>query len=182
MERRDQVLVLMEENGDITKAEGWVAAQEPLNLVTHRFSIDAPHFVLSTTSSRSWRRCSAARQSTARGSRVTTTLDLDLQIKAENIIENWISEFEDVSGGHNGALVAIDPQTGEILSYVGSRDYFRDDILGQNDMAQAFNSPGSAMKPFTYITAFMKLGWGPGTPRPRYSHLCPGRRQAVLSR
>ena len=30
-------------------------------------------------------------------------------------------------------------------------------------MAQAVNSPGSALKPFNYVTSFMKLGWGPGT-------------------
>ncbi len=162
MERRDQVLQLMVNDGAITKAEGWVAAQEPLNLVTHRFSIDAPHFVLDYVEpelEKMFGKQAVYRQ----GLKITTTLDLDLQVKAENILENWIGQYEDVTDGHNGALVAIDPQTGEILSYVGSRDYFRDDILGQNDMAQAFNSPGSTLKPFTYITAFMKLGWGPGT-------------------
>src|SRR3972149_5220760 len=78
-------------------------------------------------------------------------------------LERGISEFEASSGGHNGSLVAIDPNTGEILAFVGSRDYFRDDILGRNNMALAENSPGSAFKPFTYVTAFMELGWGPGT-------------------
>jgi membrane peptidoglycan carboxypeptidase len=159
--RRNQVLLLMEEKGFITKTEGWVAAQEPVNLTAHRFLIDAPHWVLSYIGPELEKMF--GRQAVYReGLRVTTTLDLDLQKKAEDILENWISEFES-SGGHNGALVAMDPTTGEILAYVGSRDYFRDDILGQNDMAQAFNSPGSAMKPFTYVTAFMKLGWGPGT-------------------
>ncbi|MEX0786006.1 MAG: penicillin-binding transpeptidase domain-containing protein, partial [Dehalococcoidia bacterium] len=59
--------------------------------------------------------------------------------------------------------VAIDPKTAETIVYVGSRDYFREDIDGQNDMANALNSPGSSFKPFTYLTAFMNLGWGPGT-------------------
>ena len=159
--RRNQVLLLMQEKGSITKAEGWVAAQETVNLTAHRFLIDAPHWVLSYVGPELEKMF--GRQAVYReGLRVTTTLDLDLQKKAEDILENWISEFEG-SGGHDGALVAMDPTTGEILTYVGSRDYFRDDILGQNDMAQAFNSPGSAMKPFTYITSFMKLGWGPGT-------------------
>ncbi len=159
--RRSQVLQLMVHDGYISKAEGWTAATEPLNLVTHRFTIDAPHFVLDYVEpelEKLFGRQAVYRQ----GLNITTTLDLDLQVQAENILENWISEFE-TSGGHNGALVAMDPQTGEIITYVGSRDYFRDDILGQNDMAQAFNSPGSAMKPFTYVTSFMNLGWGPGT-------------------
>lgn len=47
LQRRTQVLVLMAEKGFITPAEGWVAAQEPLNLTSHRFLIDAPHWVLS---------------------------------------------------------------------------------------------------------------------------------------
>jgi len=159
--RRNQVLLLMESKGLIDKIEGWVAAQETVNLTAHRFLIDAPHFVLSYIGPELEKMF--GRQAVYReGLRVTTSLDLDLQKQAEDILENWISEFE-YSGGHDGALVAIDPTTGEIIAYVGSRDYFNDDILGQNDMAQAFNSPGSAMKPFTYITSFMKLGWGPGT-------------------
>ena len=73
-------------------------------------------------------------------------------------------------------------QTGEILAYVGSRDYFRDDILGQNDMALAVNSPGSTLKPFTYVTAFMKLGWGPGTLVLDTPISYPDGRQDVLAR
>ena len=44
--------------------------------------------------------------------------------------------------------------------YIGSRDYFRDDIQGRNDNANALNSPGSTLKPFTYAAAFEQLGWG----------------------
>ena len=162
LSRRNQVLLLMQDRGLITPTEVWVAAQEPVNLTAHRFLIDAPHWVLSYVGPELEKRF--GRQAVYReGLKVTTTLDLDLQKKAEETLENWISEFENSSDGHDGALVAMDPTTGEILAYVGSRDYFRDDILGQNDMASAFNSPGSAMKPFTYITSFMKLGWGPGT-------------------
>jgi membrane peptidoglycan carboxypeptidase len=160
--RRDQVLVLMVDRGDITPAEGWTAAQEPVNIVPHRFTIDAAHWVLSYIGpelERMFGREAVYRQ----GLKVTTTLDLNLQTEAENDVENWVSQYEDTSNGHNGALVAMDPHTGEIIAYVGSRDYFRDDIQGANDMAQAFNSPGSTLKPFNYVTAFMKLGWGPGT-------------------
>ncbi len=160
--RRNQVLLLMAGKGDITPAEGWNAAQEPLNIVPHRFTIDAAHWVLSYIGpelEKMFGREAVYRQ----GLKVTTTLDLNLQTVAENAIENWVSQYENTSNGHNGALVAMDPRTGEIIAYVGSRDYFRDDIQGANDMAQAFNSPGSTLKPFNYVTAFMKKGWGPGT-------------------
>jgi membrane peptidoglycan carboxypeptidase len=162
LKRRAQVLLLMVGKGDITPAEGWVAAQEPVNLVPHRFPIEAPHWVLSYVEpelEKMFGREAVYRQ----GLQVTTSIDLNLENDAQDALENWIGQFEDSSDGHNGALVAMDPKTGEILAYVGSRDYFRDDILGQNDMAQALNSPGSTLKPFNYVTSFMKLGWGPGT-------------------
>ena len=162
LQRRTQVLLLMVERGEISQAEGWVAAQEPLDLSPQHFPIEAPHWVLDYIEPELERMF--GHEAVYRGGlQVTTTLDLDLQKQAELILEARISDFEESSNGHNGALVAMDPTTGEILAYVGSRDYFREDILGQNDMAQALNSPGSALKPFTYVTSFMKLGWGPGT-------------------
>jgi len=162
IERRHQVLMLMLEENKITPEEAWIANQAPVELAPSWFLIDAPHWVLSYVGPELEKMF--GRQMLYRGGlRVTTTLDLDLQKKAEAILEEKISDYEETSGGHNGALVALDPTTGEILAYVGSRNYFREDILGQNDMAQAVNSPGSSLKPFNYVTSFMKLGWGPGT-------------------
>ena len=162
VERRNQVLDLMVRHGEISDQEASAAKLEPLKLAPQRFPIEAPHFVLSYLQPQL--EDLLGREAVYRGGlRVTTSLDLDLQREAEAALERWISEFEPSSNGHNGALVAIDPNTGEILAFVGSRDYFRDDILGRNNMALAENSPGSAFKPFTYITAFMELGWGPGT-------------------
>jgi membrane peptidoglycan carboxypeptidase len=162
VERRNQVLDLMLRRGKISLLEAYAAKLEPLKLAPQRFPIEAPHFVLDYVQPQLEKLL--GREALYRGGlSVTTTLDLDLQKQAEAALEKWISEYEATSNGHNGALVAIDPNTGEILTYVGSRDYFRDDIQGRNDMALAENSPGSAFKPFTYITAFMQLGWGPGT-------------------
>jgi membrane peptidoglycan carboxypeptidase len=162
VERRHQVLMLMLDRDKITPEEAWIANQAPVELAPNWFPVEAPHWVLSYVGPELEKMF--GRQMLYRGGlRVTTTLDLDLQKKAEVILEEKISDYEESSGGHNGALVALDPTTGEILAYVGSRNYFRDDILGQNDMAQAVNSPGSALKPFNYVTSFMKLGWGPGT-------------------
>lgn len=169
VERRGQVLRLMQDDRKITEVDLYLANLTPVELAPRWFSIDAPHFVLSYIGPTL--EMMFGHQALYRGGlKVTTTLDLDLQTKAEAILEEWISTFE-YSGGHNGALVAMDPTTGEILAYVGSRDYFNDDIQGRNDMAcglesngcRSINSPGSALKPFTYVTSFMKLGWGPGT-------------------
>ena len=60
-------------------------------------------------------------------------------------------------------MMVMDPKTGEILVMVGCRDYFNEDIEGKNNNATACNSPGSAFKPFAYLTTFLNLGWGPGT-------------------
>lgn len=94
---------------------------------------------------------------------VTTTLDLNLQYEALDILERWISEFEGISNSHNGALLVLDNRSGEVLTLIGSRDYFRDDIQGNVNNLIALNSPGSSFKPFVFLTSFMRLGWTPST-------------------
>ena len=59
-------------------------------------------------------------------------------------------------------LVAIDPKTGQILTMVGSRDYFDKEIDGNYNIATANRQPGSSFKPFIYATAFNK-GFTPET-------------------
>jgi membrane peptidoglycan carboxypeptidase len=87
--------------------------------------------------------------------KVTTTLDLDLQAKAVSAVTGQLDKLEASQGVSNGALVAMDPKTGEILAMVGSHDFFRDDISGQVNNATALNQPGSTIKPVTYLAAFM---------------------------
>ena len=63
----------------------------------------------------------------------------------------------------NGALVAIQPSTGEILAMVGSPNFYDDVNAGQINMAtSATRQPGSSIKPITYAAAFEK-GWTPST-------------------
>ncbi|MFQ5507485.1 MAG: penicillin-binding transpeptidase domain-containing protein, partial [Planctomycetota bacterium] len=82
------------------------------------------------------------------------TNEVGLQAIGESIVEENISATEERYGGHNGSLVAIRPATGEILTYVGSRDYDNDLIEGKVDIATSLQSHGSTMKMFTYLTAF----------------------------
>ncbi len=148
------------------------AKQEPLNYVESKFDINAPHFVF-FVEDQVKKMCSAGlfqppgdipcdKVVTQGGLRITTTLDMGLQGIGENVVEDNIAANEDRYGGHDGSLVAIRPGTGEILAYVGSRDYFRDDIQGQVDIATSLQSHGSTMKVFTYLTAF-EQGWVPST-------------------
>jgi len=89
------------------------------------------------------------------GLRVTTTLDLELQEKAEKVVYNEIKKVVSMKIS-NGAAVALDPETGEILAMVGSRDFSDPDIDGQVNVTMSLRQPGSAFKPVTYATALKK--------------------------
>jgi penicillin-binding protein 1C len=96
------------------------------------------------------------------GFTVYTTLDPDLQQEAERIVSEQVSALKG-NNATNGALVAFDPNTGEILSLVGSEDFYDESIDGQVNMALSqTRQPGSAIKPLTYVAAFEK-GWTPST-------------------
>jgi penicillin-binding protein 1C len=96
------------------------------------------------------------------GFTVHTTLDPTLQDEAERIVANQVAGLMD-NNAFNGALVAIDPNSGEILAMVGSADFHNDAIDGQVNMAVSqTRQPGSAIKPLTYVAAFEK-GWTPST-------------------
>jgi membrane peptidoglycan carboxypeptidase len=69
---------------------------------------------------------------------------------------------------HNGAIVALDYRTGDVLAYVGSAGYYRDDLANRrfqphHDAAGAFRQPGSAFKPIVYATAFEERALTPGS-------------------
>lgn len=90
------------------------------------------------------------------GLKVVTTLDFDLQKKAESIVLERALDNEKNWDGKNAAAVAIDPKTGQILSMVGSRNYFDKNIDGNFNVATAERQPGSSFKPIVYALAFEK--------------------------
>lgn len=91
------------------------------------------------------------------GLKVITTLDYDMQKQAEEIVKRGALANETKFKARNAALVAIDPKTGQILSMVGSRDYFDKSIDGSfNITTSAMRQPGSTFKPFVYYLAFSK--------------------------
>ena len=159
--RQRDVLDLMVRSGMITGEQAEAAAEAELHFKANRFDIEAPHFVLGRVAQEVEQRF-GPRALYEEGLEVVTTLDLTLQREGERVVEHWVRTFEEQSDGHNGALFALDPSNAQILAYVGSRDYFRDDIEGRNDNVVAQNSPGSTLKPFTYMAAFMN-GWSTGT-------------------
>ncbi len=96
------------------------------------------------------------------GLKVITTLNYDLQAKAEAIAKQFAESNEKDFNGSNDAFVAIDPRSGAILTMVGSRDYFDKEIDGNFNVTTAHRQPGSTFKPFAYAQAFIK-GFTPET-------------------
>ncbi len=95
------------------------------------------------------------------GFTVYTTLDPTLQDMAEKMVSDQVKALADHKVS-DGALVAIRPDTGEILAMVGSADFYNNQISGQVNMAISPRQPGSSIKPLTYVAAFEK-GWTPST-------------------
>lgn len=96
------------------------------------------------------------------GLRVKTSLDYDMQQKAEDVVTKFAPSIAETYNANNAAIVAIDPKTGDVLTMVGSKDYFSRIIEGNFNVALAKRQPGSTFKPFVYSTLFKK-GYTPET-------------------
>jgi len=96
------------------------------------------------------------------GLKIYTTLDYDMQKKAELIVRDYVLGNGSKYGFSNGALTAVDPKNGDVLAMVGSRDYYDTAIDGKVNVAVAKRQPGSSFKPIVYAKAFEK-GFQPET-------------------
>ena len=96
------------------------------------------------------------------GFRVITTLDYDLQKKAEEIVAQYGEENEKKYNAKNAGVIGIDPNNGDILVMVGSRDYFDTENQGNFNITLSHRQPGSTFKPIVYASAFNK-GYTPDT-------------------
>jgi len=109
------------------------------------------------------------------GLRVITTLDFDMQQTAEDVVRKFGPSLSSSFNASNTAMVAIDPKTGDILTMLGSRDYFDPSIDGNFNITLAKRQPGSTFKPFVYSTLFKK-GYTPETVlfdvRTEFSNYC----------
>jgi 1A family penicillin-binding protein len=89
------------------------------------------------------------------GLKVMTTLDWDFQRQAEQEVAEGVKRNLP-RGATTGAMVVIDPKSGDILAMVGSKDYFDRSIDGEVNVAVAPRQPGSSFKPIVYAAAFEK--------------------------
>ncbi|PIT88552.1 MAG: penicillin-binding protein [Candidatus Magasanikbacteria bacterium CG10_big_fil_rev_8_21_14_0_10_36_32] len=159
--RRDITLNLMLEQNYITEEEKNEAEKTPLVIEARAGIMDAPHFVLYVKQLLADRY--GEKTIDQSGWKVITTLDYDKQKIAETAVKELGDKFAKEANANNAALVAIDPKTGQILSMIGSRDYFNDEIAGQYNVAVlGKRQPGSSFKPFVYTAAF-EQGYTPET-------------------
>ncbi len=160
--RQTVVLELMVKQGYITAEQARLAEKEPLAFASAPFPIRAPHFVMYV---RGWlEQTLGLERLNAGGLRIYTTLDLALNETARDLMRHHLARLARCDndptcppGGHNvrnAALLALDPQSGEILAMVGSPDYFSAAIDGAVNGTTALRQPGSAIKPLTYAAAF----------------------------
>ncbi|MDP2874112.1 MAG: PBP1A family penicillin-binding protein, partial [bacterium] len=163
--RQSYVLHLMrdkgwtDENGNrvfLSSEEAEKAKAEELKLSKRRVNIEAPHFVMYVKDLLTQRYGEDVVE--GGGLQVTTTLDLEKQNQVQDIITQGVKDSAKYKIS-NGAAVAMDPKTGQILAMVGSKDYFAEDYDGKYNVAvQALRQPGSSIKPVTYVTA-LKQGY-----------------------
>lgn len=157
--RQEWVLDSMVHHGFVSAEEAEAAKQETIRLIRKKYDFHAPHFV-NYVSGLLWDKYGPDMYKL--GLEVYTTLDLGLQQTGERIVKEHVQSISHLNAT-DGALVGIDPHTGEILTMVGSADYYDDTIDGQVNICLAERQPGSALKPFTYLTAILKKGVTPST-------------------
>ncbi len=152
--RKNVVLDRMRTLGFITDSEYSTAEKETVAFLSRaQNNIIAPHFVFYILDKLKQLYGSNALVS---GLKVTTTLDADLQAHAESIISTTAPIILKNDNASNESMIAIDPPTGEILSMIGSSDFFSTTTDGQYNASLALRQPGSTMKPFIYSLALEK--------------------------
>ncbi|MHB1131815.1 MAG: transglycosylase domain-containing protein [Chloroflexota bacterium] len=159
-ERQEYVLDRLELHGYVGAQEIEEAKKAPLNFISRDIDIVSPHFVYYVRGQ--LEQLLGAERVRKGGLRVHTTLDPRLQKIGEEAAAEHIAKIKHLNA-NNAALVAMDPHTGEVLALVGSVDYWDKSIQGQVNVAVAERQPGSTLKPFTYATAFERLGWSPAS-------------------
>ena len=155
-DRQAIVLDLMVQNGYLTENEANSAKQDELQFGSVRFPIGAPHFVMEV-----WKILEEdyPNELHAGGLEVITTVDLDWTNHAQDIVQkqlyalNHPADTTLPANANNAAVVALNPITGEVLTMLGSPDFFDEEIDGAVNVAMAYRQPGSTLKPFTYAEA-----------------------------
>lgn len=153
--RTEYVLRRMREDGYVTKDQEAESLKQlsGIKFAGRDAGFKAPHFVMYVKSLLEEKYGSSAVE--GGGLKVVTSLDWDLQEKAQLAVSEEIAKVENLHIT-NGAAVVINPQNGQILSMVGSKDFGAQDYDGQVNVTLSRRQPGSSIKPVTYLTGLKK--------------------------
>jgi peptidoglycan glycosyltransferase len=163
--RQVDVLRQMVLNGKITQREAERTIAQDLEFVSQDVPINAPHFVFHVRQVLENDPIVGPLLANEGGLNITTTLDLRVQDIAQAEAARRIQELEQENRNiHNAAVVVMQPRTGDILAMVGSVDYNRTQTTttpgeegnvldGNVNVTTRLRQPGSALKPFTYLSA-----------------------------
>jgi penicillin-binding protein 1A len=159
-ERQRVVLQRMVELGWITPEEAEVARKIPLHLgqITSFRASKVPYVTQAVIQelNRNFRQDELLKG----GMRIQTTIDYDLQRKADQTIQAWRDNIYWQTGADQMALVAVDPRTHYVKAMVGGVDYQKNQF---NRATSAQRQPGSAFKPFVYYTALATRKYSPSS-------------------
>lgn len=148
--RQEEVLRRMHADGYISQEEWDEARATKIVFAEDRIDIQAPHFVMYIKKLLAEKYGEEMIQTG--GLVVRTTLDLDLQKETEEVLSAELRRLAPLNV-NNGASLVTNPQTGEVLAMVGSKDYFDFAHDGQVNVTMRPRQPGSSIKPLTYAIA-----------------------------
>src|SRR5271157_5238708 len=165
--RRNEVLASMLQDGYISKAAYGQAVAEPMRArEVYTEGNDAPFFVEYVKHELAERY--PPEVLTGEALRIFTTLDVHMEKLGERSVEGNLEDLEakhprlkrkEAEDRLEGALIAIEPQSGKIRAMVGGRDYRTSQL---NRVVQSRRQPGSVFKPVTYLAALDEtLSGGP---------------------
>jgi membrane peptidoglycan carboxypeptidase len=161
--RRAEVLDAMVDQGYITRAQADTAKQEAIEVHPVATPISAPWFVWKVRDQ--LEQLYGQRGAYEGGYTVYSSIDWNMQQLATSELVSHVKGLA-YTNMHNGALITMDPTTGEILAYVGSVDYgdHSPQVQGDYDSAGiALRQPGSTFKIFTYLAGMQDLHLTPAT-------------------
>lgn len=144
--RRKYVLNRLYEEGYIHKKDYLLAVKEGVSLKPLKRPFKAPHFCFYVRK-KIKRRISNTKE-------IRTYLDYPLQKRIKQVIRNNVSRLKGLNV-KNAAVVILNAQ-GELITMIGSVDYFNKDEAGQVNGTTALRQPGSSLKPFLYAYIFQK--------------------------
>ncbi len=160
--RVDFVISRMLELGYISEDEADTAVEEAkaIEFTPFRENITSPHFVMYV---REMVEAKYGKDQIEKGGlKITTTINGAMQEAADNAVDEYAEHNETNFLATNASLVALDPENGQILAMVGSRDFWDEEIDGMVNVALRPRLPGSSFKPIVYAAAFLQ-GYAPTT-------------------